>query len=278
MQFISRTFQYFPRKFFLEHPRILAVSAFSRTRIFHDSGPWKLPRLTCPYLTAELRVVFLLWIPPRNVALDISLLGLKNGGTPSLCAGVCFSTSNRIIEDPAHVSTSDTPSVDSNISLCSNFGELLKYNIPQRGQKTARVGPSHSVASADSELTQCELSLLCCHQSLVTPPFWIQTPSRLYGSRVSHTLFSTVHFFDFCFATPARAISRSGGVSCSLMELSLSKSGCGNRYAWCTLYCDNGTVAVQERLREPLRQCEAALVRGWYITRYSICVWWCHQL
>jgi hypothetical protein len=40
----------------------------------------------------------------------------------------------------------------------------------------------------DSELTQCELSLPGCHQSLVTPPFQIQTPSRLYGSRVSQTL------------------------------------------------------------------------------------------
>jgi hypothetical protein len=38
--------------------------------------------------------VFLLWIAPRNAALDISLLGLKNGRTPSLCSGVCFSTSN----------------------------------------------------------------------------------------------------------------------------------------------------------------------------------------
>jgi hypothetical protein len=50
MQFISRAFQYFPRKFLLEHPRILAVLRSSRTRIFHASGAWKLPRHTCPYL------------------------------------------------------------------------------------------------------------------------------------------------------------------------------------------------------------------------------------
>jgi hypothetical protein len=50
------------------------------------------------------------------------------------------------------------------------------------------------------------------------------------------------------------------------------------RYAWCTLYCVDGTVAVHERLREPLRQSEAAVVRGWYITRYSICVAWRHLL
>jgi hypothetical protein len=40
----------------------------------------------------------------------------------------------------------------------------------------------------------------------------------------------------------------------------------------------SGTVAVHERLREPLRQCEAALVRGRYITRYSTCLAWCHLL
>jgi hypothetical protein len=63
-----------------------------------------------------------------------------------------------------------------------------------------------------------------------------------------------------------------GRSSLLLTELSQSKSGCGNPYAWCTLYCVNGTVAVHERLREPLRQIKAALVRGWDITRHSICV------
>jgi hypothetical protein len=42
--------------------------------------------------------------------------------------------------------------------------------------------------------------------------------------------------------------------------------------------CVNGTVAVHERLRQPFRQSEAALVRGLYITLYSICVALCHQL
>jgi hypothetical protein len=50
MQFISRAFQYFPRKFLLEPPRVLAVFRSSRTRIFHASGAWKRPRHTCPYL------------------------------------------------------------------------------------------------------------------------------------------------------------------------------------------------------------------------------------
>jgi hypothetical protein len=63
-----------------------------------------------------------------------------------------------------------------------------------------------------------------------------------------------------------------GRSSLGLTELSQSKSCCGNRYAWCTLYCVNGSVAVHELLRELLRQSEAALVRGWYIPRYSICV------
>jgi hypothetical protein len=55
-----------------------------------------------------------------------------------------------------------------------------------------------------------------------------------------------------------------------VMELSQSKSGYGSLYARCTLYYVNGTAAVDEWLQEPLRQSETALVRGRYITRYSI--------
>jgi hypothetical protein len=58
-----------------------------------------------------------------------------------------------------------------------------------------------------------------------------------------------------------------GRSSLRLTELSQSKSGCGNRYAWFTLHCVHKTVAVHERLREPLRQSKAARVRGWYNTR-----------
>jgi hypothetical protein len=38
-------------------------------------------------------VLYLLWIAPRYVALDVAILGLKNGRTQSLCSCVCFSTS-----------------------------------------------------------------------------------------------------------------------------------------------------------------------------------------